>query len=107
MISRLGIWFSLPLLVLFLAACRSDVRKDMVPGQRNINAVLEDHQAELMALPGVVGVCISLLEDQKTECIRVLLARKDRKIEKRVPKTLDGYQVVTEVTGEFRPMDPR
>ncbi|MDH7503411.1 MAG: hypothetical protein QHJ82_11975 [Verrucomicrobiota bacterium] len=81
--------------------------KDMVPVQRDINAVLSDHQAELMALPGVVGVCVSLLEDQKTECIKVLLARKDRAVEKRIPTMLEGYRVVTEVTGEFRPVGAR
>lgn len=100
-------WLALSLVVLLLSACQSDVRKETVPVQRDINAVLEDHQAELMALPGVVGVCISLLEDQKTKCIKVLLARKDKAIEKRIPAMLEGYRVVTEVTGEFRPMGPR
>jgi len=83
------------------------MKKDIGPVQRDINAVLEDHNAELMALPGVVGVCISLLEDQKTECIKVLLARKDRNLQKRIPRMLEGYRVVTEVTGEFRPMGTR
>lgn len=102
-----GVWLALSLTILLLAACQSHVRNDMVPQQRDINAVLEDHQAELMALPGVVGVCVSLLEDQKTECIKVLLARQDRNLQKRIPRMLEGYRVVTEVTGEFRPMTPR
>ena len=101
------VWLALSLTILLLAACQSHVRNDMVPQQRDINAVLEDHQAELMALPGVVGVCISLLEDRKTECIKVLLARQDRNLQKRIPRMLEGYRVVTEVTGEFRPMTPR
>lgn len=98
---------ALSLAILLLSACQSHVRNDMASPQRDINAVLEDHKAELMALPGVVGVCISLLEDQKTECIKVLLARKDRNLQKRIPRMLEGYRVVTEVTGEFRPMTPR
>jgi hypothetical protein len=95
------------ILLVFLAACHPQMRKDIGPVQRDINAVLEDHKAELMALPGVVGVCTSLLEDQKTECIKVLLARKDRNLQKRIPRMLEGYRVVTEVTGEFRPMGTR
>jgi hypothetical protein len=73
---------------------------------RDINAVLAAHSGQLMALPGVVGVYVGLLDDQQTPCLRVMLARKDAKLARSIPRTLDGYRVVTEVTGVIRPMSP-
>lgn len=72
--------------------------------KRDINAVLRDHDKELLAIPGVVGVYVALLEDGKTPCLRVMLARKTPEIERAIPKTLEGYSVVSEVTGEIRPL---
>jgi hypothetical protein len=71
---------------------------------RGVNAVLADHDDQLMAMPGVVGVYVGLLKDGKTTCLKVMLARKDRQLEASIPRTLEGYPVVTEVTGEIRPM---
>lgn len=72
--------------------------------KRDINAVLRDHDKELLALPGVVGVYVAVLEDGKTPCLKVMLARKTAETERAIPKTLEGYPVVSEVTGEIRPM---
>lgn len=71
---------------------------------RDINAVLRDHDKELLAIPGVVGVYVALLEDGKTPCLKVMLARKTAETERAIPRTLEGYPVVSEVTGEIRPM---
>lgn len=71
---------------------------------KNINEVLAAHQAELMRIPGVVGVFVGLAEDQKTKCIKVMLRAADPAAEGRIPKTLEGYRVITEVTGEIRPL---
>jgi len=71
---------------------------------RDINAVLADHDQDLLAIPGVVGVYVGLLGDEKTHCLKVMLVRKDDSLEHRIPRTLEGYQVVTEVTGEVFPM---
>ena len=71
---------------------------------RDINAVLADHDQELLAIPGVVGVYVGLARDEKTPCLKVMLARKDRSLERRIPRALEGYPVVTEVTGEIRPL---
>lgn len=71
---------------------------------RDINAVLADHEKELMAIPGVVGIYVGLLSDEKTPCLKVMLARKDAVVEQRIPRTLEGYRVVTEVTGEIKPL---
>lgn len=72
--------------------------------QRDINLVLNDHDEKLMAMPGVVGVYVGLLEDDKTPCLKVMLVRKDTKLESQIPSMLEGYPVRTEVTGEIRPL---
>ena len=74
--------------------------------REDINAVLAAHDDELMRIPGVVGVYVGLLDDQQTQCLKVMLSRPLDEPEK-IPKTLGGYPVVTEVTGEIRPMGER
>src|SRR6266481_6200067 len=39
---------------------------------RDINAVLADHDKELMAISGVVGVYVGQLGDRKTPCLKVM-----------------------------------
>jgi hypothetical protein len=74
-------------------------------GLRDINAVLADHANELMAIPGVVGVYVGLLDGDR-ECLKVMLDREDRELERLIPRALEGYLVVTEVTGPIRPLGP-
>ncbi len=73
--------------------------------RRDINDVLRAHDKELMAIPGVVGVYVGALEDGKTTCLKVMLAKKSPETEHAIPKTLEGYPIVVEVTGEIRPLD--
>ena len=75
--------------------------------RRDINTVLADHDQQLLTLPGVVGVYVGLLEDDKTPCLKVMLVRKDRKFERSLPRSIEGYPVVAEVTGEIKPMTGR
>ena len=72
--------------------------------RRDINAVLADHDDRLLAIPGVVGVYVGVLEDGKTACLKVMLAKRNETTERAIPKTIEGYSVVTEVTGELRPL---
>jgi hypothetical protein len=72
--------------------------------KRDINDVLRAHDKELLAVPGVVGVFVGLLEDGKTPCLKVMLAQKSPEAERAIPKMLEGYPVVVEVTGEIRPL---
>ena len=72
--------------------------------RRDINDVLRAHDKELLALPGVVGVYVAVLEDGKTPCLKVMLAQKSAETERAIPKTLEGYPVLVEVTGEIRPL---
>jgi|SRR6185369_10964667 len=87
----------------FLAGCTQPMSQHAAP-LRDINAVLADHDDELLAIPGVVGVYVGLLSDQNTPCLKVMLVRKDARLKRRIPRTLEGYPVVTEVTGEIRPL---
>ena len=75
------------------------------PPRRDINDVLRAHDKELLAIPGVVGVYVAMLDDGKTPCLKVMLAQRSTETEHSIPKTLEGYAVVVEVTGEIRPLD--
>jgi hypothetical protein len=87
------------------AGCQENMaQNNSTTPKRDINAVLRDHDKELLAIPGVVGVYVTLLEDGKTPCLKVMLAQKSAETERALPKTLEGYPVVTEVTGEIRPL---
>ena len=86
----------------FIAGCTRPMSQHAAP-LRDINAVLADHDKELLAIPGVVGVYVGLLSDEKTPCLKVMLVGKDARLKRRIPRTLEGHPVVTEVTGEIRP----
>jgi hypothetical protein len=75
--------------------------------RRDINAVLRDHDKELMALPDVVGVCVAVLKDGQTPCLKVLAVRKTPDLVRQVPKSLEGYPVVLEESGVIRPLQDR
>ena len=70
--------------------------------KRDINAVLADVSDRLLAIPGVVGIYVGVREDGKTACLKVMLS--DAKAEPSIPKTIEGYAVVVEITGEIRPL---
>jgi hypothetical protein len=89
----------------FTAGCEQNMaQNNPAKPKRDINAVLADHDKELLAIPGVVGVYVALLNDGRTPCLKVMLVQKSVETERAIPKTLEGYPVVTEVTGELRPM---
>jgi hypothetical protein len=88
-----------------LIGCHSSMNsKDSAAPQRDINAVLAAHDQELLAIPGVVGVYVGLREDGRTQCLKVMLARLTPENQRAIPRQLEGYPVVTEVTGEIRPL---
>jgi len=74
---------------------------------RDINDVLRAHDQKLLAIKGVVGVYVGLLEDGKTACLKVMVAAKSAETEKAVPKSIEGYPVIIEVTGEIKPLENR
>jgi len=70
---------------------------------RDINEVMQAHTAEMMALSGVVGIYIGETEDGRV-CIKVMVREKTDELEQKIPKTLEGYPVLIDVTGEIKPM---
>jgi hypothetical protein len=91
-------------LILF-AVCRPNMAQTSSPSpKRDINAVLAAHDKQLLAIPDVVGVYVGTLEDRHTPCLRVMLARKNPVTERKIPRSIEGYPVRVEVSGEIRPM---
>jgi hypothetical protein len=56
------------------------------------------HADRILAIPGVVGIAEGLLHGQP--CIQIHLAVEDEALKRSLPVSLDGYPVVTMVTGE-------
>src|SRR5713101_6063854 len=95
------------LMIAFALSCRQNMAQNSSSSpKRDINAVLAAHDKELLAIPDVVGVYVGTLEDRRTPCLRVMLARKNPETERKIPHLLEGYRVVVEVTGEIRPLNP-
>ena len=99
--------FILPLIACS-AAMRSPVNQT---GQqesmtrKDINAVLKDHDKELLTIPGVVGVYIGLLPDDKTPCLKVMVVKETEDLKRRIPKSIEGYPVLIEESGVIRPLN--
>jgi hypothetical protein len=85
-----------------LACQQSMAQNSSSSPKRDINAVLAAHDKELLAIPNVVGVYVGVLEDGRTPCLKVMLARKTPEAVRIIPRNLEGYPVVLEVTGEIR-----
>jgi hypothetical protein len=105
-----AIWIR-SVLVLALASGAVDCRRTRTPDgereeamtRRPIEEVLEDQTPALMALPGVTGTYQGALEDGRP-CIKVMVTAPSPDLEARIPRELDGYPVLLEVTGEIRAM---
>ena len=74
--------------------------------RRDINAVLAAHDRQLLDLPAVIGVYVGVLADGKTPCLKVMLARPTPETERKIPRKIEDYPVVTEISGEIRPLRP-
>ena len=59
---------------------------------------------QLLAIPNVVGVYVGVIEKTNKPCLKVMLARQPGKDDRAIPNTIEGYPVITEVTGEIRPL---
>lgn len=80
-----------------LAACGED---EPVPD--SIEQVKKRHEAELMAVPGVVSVGIAQADDGRSVIV-VGLERESLEAERRLPQRLEGYEVQKRVVGRIRP----
>ena len=72
--------------------------------RKDINAVLRDHDKELLAIPGVVGVYVGLLPDDKTPCLKVMVVKETEDLKRRIPNSIEGYPVLIEESGVIRPL---
>jgi len=96
------------LVLLCLTACETQMAQTPSPSpRRDINAVLADHDDRLLAISGVAGIYVGLLDDERTPCLRVMLARDTPELRAAIPKIIEGYPVTSEVTGEIRPLPGR
>jgi hypothetical protein len=68
----------------------------------DIRAVLDEHQEELMRLPGVVGVGIGQDETTGEPIILILMEELAPDREKALPQELGGYSVKPQVVGEIK-----
>jgi|SRR4029453_884178 hypothetical protein len=84
----------------FLAARPQAMAQNSSP-TRDINAVLASHDKELLAIPDVVGVYVGAIGNERQLCLKVMLARANPESERKIPRMIEGYPVVTEVTGEI------
>ena len=77
-------------------------RSDERTGDDAADVVLAAHDKELLAISGVVGVYVGTLQDRRTPCLKVMLARKTPESARKVPRSIEGYPVVIEINGEIR-----
>ena len=92
------------ILIFSSVSCAKESSKDSGEGtqvqNKPIEQVLKEHTEELMALPGVIGTGQGLCSGQP--CIKVFVSKKTAKLEKKIPKNLEGYPVVIQETGKFK-----
>lgn len=87
--------------VFSLLACYPHAMAQNSSPNRDINTVLATHDKELLAIPDVVGVYVGTIGNERQLCLKVMLARANPESERKIPPMIEGYSVVTEVTGEI------
>lgn len=75
----------------------------MNESKRDINSVKDAHVNELMAIEGVVGVYVGLMNDT-IPAIGVMVVKKTPEVEKSIPRSLEGFPVFIDETGVIQPM---
>lgn len=72
--------------------------------RRPIDEVLRDHDQEILAIPGVSMIYVGV-DSEGEPCLKVGVVQATPEVEERIPKTLEGWPVLVEETGEVRPMN--
>jgi hypothetical protein len=70
---------------------------------QSLSLVIARNATALMGIPGVVGVYEG--ETSGKPVVRVMVASRADSTLRRIPKTLDGYDVEVEVSGPIEPME--
>ena len=81
-------------LVLSIPACTSDPPPAPAPADQ----VRQRHEADLMGIPGVVGVGVGQCQGQA--CIKVLVEQRTEELAGAVPTDLEGVPVELEEIGQ-------
>lgn len=68
---------------------------------------IAEHAEEWLAIPGVEGAAVGLLEDGRTPCVQILVERLTDELERKLPTSVDGHPVVLVESGGLRPLDER
>jgi hypothetical protein len=74
-------------------------------GPVSIAATIERHSAELLEIPGVVGVAEGARDGRPV--VQILVERRTPELLSRLPRALDGHPVVVIETGVIRSQDSR
>ena len=94
-------------IAIVLASCHSpgsdeNVKQAKSP-MKSIDKVIEEHSAEFLAIPGVVGLAQSELEDH-SPCIWIMVREETEELRSKLPKEIDGYPAVIHLSGDVKPM---
>ena len=85
-------------------SCSNNAAKDSEGSnkmpKKSIEVVLQENTEKLMAVPEVVGTGEGLCNNKP--CIKVFVVKKTSELQKKIPRTLEGYPVELEETGEIR-----
>ena len=68
--------------------------------EKAIEKVLKEQTKKLVSMPGVVGTGQGLCDGRP--CIKVYVIKETPELDQKIPRTLEGYPVVIEETGEIR-----
>lgn len=103
-----GVLCALVVAVLWACSGKSENKSEETGMNRpDINDVLRAHSDRIMAISGVAGLYVGVLDDEVTPCIKIMVVEKTAALEKALPKSLDGYPVVIVETGEIKPLQQR
>jgi len=69
-------------------------------GDKPIEKVVEEHAPRWLQFPGVVGVGVGQSGGQP--CIKVFVARRDGETLAAFPRSIEGWLVVVEFSGDIR-----
>jgi hypothetical protein len=87
-----------------LGSCSRETGGNFKKGQRmparTVEEVLQENADAWMAMPGVAGTAIGMVEGKP--CIRIFTTSKPEDVRDKIPAEVEGYPVIIEETGEFR-----
>jgi hypothetical protein len=106
-VSARGGWRVALIVAALAAGCRGATpppgESGKMEAMKPVADVIAAHAPELMKIEGVAGVYEGETA-QRRPCVRIMLVKRTPELESKLPRTLDGYPVEIEETGEIKPM---